>query len=158
MRGAERSHSGRLEISPAGIRYSMRFHSDTPPDLIASLSLETASPRGARHQVAQLDSPSSGLREELALLTSELVTRAVRQREALSKDAVELRVWMPEDRVRVELHAAPELKVLTPDPPEPDYDLMLLERIADRWSVESDDSEACLWFELDRRGEARRAA
>jgi hypothetical protein len=120
------------------------------PDMVAFLPLDLSAPRGARQQVADVDSPSPDLRDAVTLLASELVSRAVLQREALSRDAVELRVWMPLDVVRVELHAPVELNISVPETGHGEYDLMLLDQIADRWSVETGPTCTCVWFEIDR--------
>ena len=62
---------------------------------------------------------------------------------------------MPADVVRVEVRAPRELL----DPPEhadrSPYDLLLLDQVADRWSIEEAEEEtvepaACMWFEIDR--------
>ncbi len=43
------------------------------------------------------------------------------------------------------------------DSPSPDlrdavvYDLMLLDCIADRWSIDHSSGRTCMWFEIDRR-------
>jgi hypothetical protein len=120
-----------------------------------SLTLGPYAPRGARHQVAELDSPSPDLRDAVVLLTSELVARAVWQCESIpGKDTAELRAWMPDDVVRVELKGPPGVDI-TPRPGgQSDYDLMLLEQIADRWSGDGDSACACVWFEIDRAPQA----
>jgi hypothetical protein len=124
----------------------------TKPDLMISLSLDPFAPRAARHHVGLVDRPSPDLRDAVMLLTSELVTRAVKQSDSASDErAVELRVWMPGDVVRVELHGAPDLLAPTPTAPRgADYELLLLESVADRWSLDSGEQEACMWFEIDR--------
>jgi hypothetical protein len=116
-----------------------------------SLTLGPYAPRGARHQVAELDSPSPDLRDAVVLLTSELVARAVWQCESIpGKDTAELRAWMPDDVVRVELKGPPGVDI-TPRPGgQSDYDLMLLEQLADRWSGERAPACTCVWFEIDR--------
>src|SRR3954453_21204132 len=75
------------------------------PDLALSLRLDPYAPRAARYYVAQIDRPSPDLRDAVVLLTSELVSRAVEQREDSSEESVELLAWMPPDVVRVELRA-----------------------------------------------------
>ena len=121
------------------------------PDLQLSLHLGPYAPRAARHHVARVDRPSPDLRDAVILLTSELVTRAVQRDQTPAGEDVELRVWMPSDTVRVELQGACEL-VAQPDQDDgwPDFDLMLLESIADRWSLDTENERACLWFEIDR--------
>jgi hypothetical protein len=121
------------------------------PDLAVSLHLDPYAPRAARHHVALVDRPSPDLRDAVMLLTSELVTRAVQQSESTPEQAVELRVWMPGDVVRVELRGACGL--LSPRPvgdAGPDYERLLLDNVADRWSVDEGEPDACMWFEIDR--------
>src|SRR3954452_9813640 len=121
------------------------------PNLTLSLPLDPHAPRAARYSVAQVDRPSPDLRDAVVLLTSELVSRAVEQSGPRSAGSVELLAWMPADVVRVEVRAPRELL----DPPEqPDwtqYDLLLLDQVADRWSIDTSEGEGCMWFEIDRR-------
>jgi hypothetical protein len=84
------------------------------------------------------------------LLTSELVTRAVRQRRGGTTEAVQLLVWMPRDVVRVELRAASERLVRPPEQAGPHYDHILLDQVAHRWSIDADERSARIWFEIDR--------
>ena len=121
------------------------------PDLALSLRLDPYAPRAARYHVAQVDRPSPDLRDAVVLLTSELVTRAVQLCDS-HEETVELKAWMPPDVVRVELHAPPEL-LDTPTPRgERDYSLLLLDQLADRWSLQPNAGLACMWFEIDRHG------
>jgi hypothetical protein len=97
----------------------------------------------------------TSLRDAVVLLTSELVSRAVAQCKSGSEE-VQLRVWMPHDVVRVELRASRELlRLPLEDRDGPDYDVMLLAQVADRWSIDTDQNSACMWFEIDRQ--ARKA-
>jgi hypothetical protein len=118
------------------------------PDLEISLPLDPFAPRAARHHVAQLDRPSPDLRDAVVLLASELVTEAV---ERSSDGSIELRAWMPADVVRVEV-----LGPLTAEDEEAHqpraYGSLLLDQIADRWSIELLDDGVCTWFEIDRHG------
>ena len=121
------------------------------PDLETSLRLDAYAPRAARHRVAQVDRPSPDLRDAVVLLTSELVSRAVQQCGSDGSE-VALRVWMPVDVVRVELHTPRALlSVSFDDRAGQDYDVMLLQQVADRWSIGSQEDHACMWFEIDRR-------
>jgi hypothetical protein len=124
------------------------------PDLAMSLALDPYAPRAARYHIAQVDRPSPDLRDAVVLLTSELVTRAVEH--CHSGEAIlELRAWMPADVVRVELHAPPELLTPAADGASSDYGLLLLNELADRWSLDEDDDTACMWFEIDRHPHER---
>jgi hypothetical protein len=123
------------------------------PDLRVALQLDPFAPRAARYYVGQLDRPSPDLRDAVVLLTSELVSRAVEQCEHCEADEVELLAWMPADVVRVELHAPRELLDLPAHASRTHYDMLLLDQVADRWSidaVEQDEPLACMWFEIDR--------
>lgn len=119
------------------------------PHLAVSLPLDPYAPRAARFYVGQVGRPSPDLRDAVTLLTSELVTRAVQQCDH-RPESVELRVWMPAEVVRVELGGARELLLPPVLPDAPRYDLMLLERLADRWAVEADSDHPRMWFEIDR--------
>lgn len=119
------------------------------PDLAISLRLDPYAPRAARYHVAQVDRPSPDLRDAVVLLTSELVTRAAQQSEQASDAEVELRVWMPADVVRVELQASSRL-LPAPETDALDYGVLLLDQIADRWSIDGAGDLACMWFEIDR--------
>jgi hypothetical protein len=118
------------------------------PDLALSLPADPYAPRAARYHVAQVDRPSPDLRDAVVLLTSELVTRAVQQ--DASGEMMELRAWMPADVVRVELLAPRKLLPPRSDAEQQDYSLMLLDQLADRWSLERSGEPARMWFEIDR--------
>ena len=121
------------------------------PDLSVKLRLDPYAPRAARHHVGQVDRPSPDLRDAVMLLTSELVTRAVQHSVSPSEDILELRVWMPGDVVRVEVRGASELLTLrSAESRGTEYELLLLDSVADRWSVDSGEGDACMWFEIDR--------
>jgi hypothetical protein len=126
------------------------------PDLRISLRLDPFAPRAARYHVSQVDSPSPDLRDAVVLLTSELVSRAVEQCESASCEEVELLAWMPADVVRVELRAPREVLDLPAHADWDHYDLLLLNQVADRWSIDASDEDsseeqaACMWFEIDR--------
>jgi hypothetical protein len=116
------------------------------PDLTVTLPLDIDAPRAARHHVRQVDRPSPDLRDLVVLLSSELVTHAV---ERARGGTIELRVWMPSDVVRVEVRGRPGTIVRAPGELEM-YSPELLDRIADRWDLESEGPVAAIWFEIDR--------
>ncbi len=121
------------------------------PNLTISLPLDAHAPRAARYHVAQVDRPSPDLRDAVVLLTSELVTRAVERCPSAPSQAVELRVWMPQDVVRVEVRApqGPDDGAMPAE--APDYHGLLFGQVADRWSVaNAEGALSCLWFEIDR--------
>ena len=128
------------------------------PDLAMSLSLDPYAPRAARYHVAQVDRPSPDLRDAVVLLTSELVTHAVAHGEHAG-DTLELRAWMPADVVRVELRAPRRSLHLADDEDYArEYSLLLLDELADRWSLDESGRQACMWFEIDRHAHAARGA
>jgi hypothetical protein len=125
----------------------------SPPDAVISLHPDSYAPRAARYCVATVDRPSPDLRDVVVLLTSELVTRSVMLCDRAVDEFVELRVWMPPDLVRVELRGARELLCAPVESDHPQDDLMLVDGLADRWAIDADEEEACIWFEIDRHAE-----
>ena len=122
------------------------------PHLQMSLPLDAHAPSEARHAVARVDRPSPDLRDAVVLLTSELVTRALRQRGDAEPGSVELRAWMPREVVRVEVWTDPTLLSHPSEiAGEIEYDLMLLDQATDRWAFERRGDRVCAWFEIDRR-------
>jgi hypothetical protein len=124
------------------------------PDAVISLHPDSYAPRAARYCVATVDRPSPDLRDVVVLLTSELVSRAVMLCETACDEFVELRVWMPPDLVRVELRGARELLCAPAESDHPHDDLLLVDGLADRWAIDIDEHEACIWFEIDRHIDA----
>jgi hypothetical protein len=127
------------------------------PDAVISLHPDHYAPRAARYFVRTVDRPSPDLRDVIVLLTSELVTRAVMRCGGGGDELVELRIWMPADVVRVELRGARELLCPPPEPVHPQDDVLLIEDLADRWSIDIDADDACIWFEIDRHPLTRQA-
>jgi hypothetical protein len=127
-----------------------------PPDLTISLRPDQHAPRAARHCVRTVDRPSPDLRDVVVLLTSELVTRAVMLSQTNPVELVELRIWMPSDVVRVELRGARELVCAPSEPGHLQDDLLLVDTLADRWSIDADEHRGCIWFEIDRQQKAER--
>jgi hypothetical protein len=121
------------------------------PDLSVVMPLDPHTPRSARHCVAQVDSPSPDLRDAVMLLCSEIVTQAVERSEG---DSIEVRVWMPEDVVRVELLGSPH-SLSKSHPDHSDYSSLLLDQLSDRWELEMGAEQACVWFEIDRHPAGR---
>ncbi len=115
------------------------------------MPLDPHAPRSARHTVAQVDHPSPDLRDAVMLLCSEVVTQAV---ERSPGEMIEVRVWMPEDVVRVELVGSPH-SLSKAHRAHGDYATLLLDQLADRWQHEQREDEACVWFEIDRHPASR---
>jgi hypothetical protein len=125
------------------------------PDLAVSLHLDEFAPRAARYHVTHVGNPSPDLRDAVALLTSELVSRAVQHNGSGACESLELRAWMPADVVRVELRAPHGQLDVSPDADDMQYDLVLLDQVADRWSIDETEPSDCMWFEIDRHIEHR---
>ena len=119
------------------------------PDLAVWMPLDLHTPRSARHAVAQVDHPSPDLRDVVMLLCSEVVTQAV---ERAPGGMVEVRVWMPEDVVRVELIGALQglETAIHNHADHAAYAATLLDELADRWQLEYDEEAGRIWFEIDR--------
>jgi hypothetical protein len=58
--------------------------------------------------------------------------------------------------VLVELRAPLGLLDVYPDADDMQYDLVLLDQVADRWSIDETEPSDCMWFEIDRHFEHRR--
>lgn len=129
---------------------------DARPDLVVSLDLDPFAPRAARHHVAQVGHPSPDLRDAVVLLTGELVTRAAQQCRAAAPEAAELRMWMADDVVRVELRTRHAVLSLLHEDDSRRYGEMILRQVADRWSIDSVEDSARMWFEIDRHGRESR--
>ncbi len=120
------------------------------PDIAFSLELEAHAPTTARGQLAGLDLDSPEMEESVALLASELVTRAVQWCRPTTGPGVEMRVWVRPRDVRVELLAPGKMLSLPLQREFPSYDVVLLREVADRWSIETARYPVCMWFEIDR--------
>lgn len=88
-----------------------------------------------------------GLREDAALLVSELVTNAV----VHGGGKVEVAVLLIADRVRVEVHDHGKGLPVGPDEPdESGRGLLIVDAVASAWGVEAGDDGKRVWFELAR--------
>jgi anti-sigma regulatory factor (Ser/Thr protein kinase) len=108
-------------------------------------------PREARWAVeAHLDD-ALGERElnEVRLMTSELVTNALRHGEI--SDGIVLHVAVSDRQVRVEVRDDGPGFAPSPDLQPGGYGLRLVDELATRWGASGDDG-TCVWFELDLPG------
>ena len=121
------------------------------PDLAVVMPLDPHTPRSARHAVAQVDHPSPDLRDAVMLLCSEIVTQAV---ERCPGESIEVRVWMPDDVVRVEVIGSPH-SLSKSHRDRGDYATLMLDQLADRWQHQAGRGESRVWFEIDRHPAAR---
>lgn len=106
----------------------------------------------ARHALAGI-TLADGRERDVRLLVSELVTNAVRHANLAPGDIILLVVEVEDATLRVEVHDPGGGFVPTapaPDPARPSgWGLYLVEELADRWGVDSDD-RTLVWFEVDR--------
>ena len=104
----------------------------------------------ARHALAELDDVDRSTRDVLELLTSELVTNAIRHGARDPHESILLRARRTDGAIRVEVcdegggfDAEPEQGDLL----EPGgHGLLLVQTLAERWGTNSG-SPNCVWFE-----------
>jgi hypothetical protein len=111
-------------------------------------------PRLARHRVEEIDHMAPDLRDAVTLLTSDLVTRAVRACPSDAGPDVRLSAWMPDDFVRVELRSTRAVLHSGAGVDCSPHEKAVLDQVADRWSVDQGDEDVCMWFEIDRGASA----
>jgi anti-sigma regulatory factor (Ser/Thr protein kinase) len=117
------------------------------------IAASSTAPAAARSELAPLlDGLPRATVDDVMLLTSELVTNAVRHTSSATLGDVLLRVDTDASHVRVE--------VLNPgaafDPPTPQtpsttgtgLGLFLVDALASSWAVETEDARTKVWFEL----------
>jgi anti-anti-sigma factor len=128
----------------------------TRPHHRAVLDLNLGAPRSARTFVGELlrDGECERMRELVMLLTSELVTPIAQLGAAVFVEPGELWVWIGAEAVRVELCVPGELLSAPPELSRRQYERTLLDKMADRWSIETRESSARVWFEVDCRRSA----
>jgi anti-sigma regulatory factor (Ser/Thr protein kinase) len=122
----------------------------SPPDAAITVGAMPQSARLARRFAAAVlaEHHRQGLADKAVLLTSELVTNALR----FSRAASRLELRLNDTRLRVDVvdqdERPPELQ--TPAPVEENgRGLMLVDKLADRWGWSPADSGKRVWFELD---------
>jgi anti-sigma regulatory factor (Ser/Thr protein kinase) len=106
----------------------------------------------ARHALSGV-ALSDGRERDVRLLVSELVTNAVRHANLAPGDVILLVIDVADSVLRVEVHdpgGGFVPRAPAPDPARPSgWGLYLVEELADRWGVDSDE-RTLVWFELDR--------
>jgi hypothetical protein len=86
-----------------------------------------------------------------ALLASELIAQIVGRDPGFHGAAVDLTIQLREDAVRLEAMApTPAADAALPPDPLADWGRFLLDRLADRWGVDSNPQRA-IWAEIRRR-------
>jgi anti-sigma regulatory factor (Ser/Thr protein kinase) len=100
-------------------------------------------------------SVSGKVLDDATLLVSELVTNAIRHAPKAGTPEVELRLRLDADRIRVVVSDPGPGFVATPRLPTASessgWGLYLVDRIADRWGIISNDRNE-VWFEIDVDG------
>lgn len=112
----------------------------------------------ARRLVAQLDANGlENVKEDIALLVSELVTNSYRYGGLRRDDTISLTVSRSASTIRVEI-SDPGRGTTVPAPRRPTADggwgLEIVRRTADRWGARKDVGETTVWFEFDLTGRA----
>ena len=116
------------------------------------LPVERRSPARARHALDEHGEPiPPGVLERFRIAVSELVTNAIQHGGLSPTDELRLTIAVFNDRIRVDLSYPGAPFGAEPRRPAPSEEsgrgLMLVERAADRWGLES--GEARQWFEID---------
>ncbi len=122
---------------------------EAPSDVLLALPPQSTSARRARLALAEARIPDD-LEHTVALLTTELITNAVRHAGVGDEDSILFAARFVGDFVRVEVHDPgtgfdPELRHSARG-----YGLRLIDKLASRWGVETDNGTR-VWFEIDRR-------
>jgi anti-sigma regulatory factor (Ser/Thr protein kinase) len=124
---------------------------------------DSSAPRRARNLVAaQLEAlldPDNLY--DVRVLVSELVTNAVRHGGADAERPLRVELLVDESRLRISVwdpgRGFPRPDSPTPRPEGGGNGLLMVDRIASRWDVQSGDG-TCVWFELDREISGRASA
>ena len=116
-----------------------------------------AEPDSARRARKQLEVFRASVDEvsfvDLCLLVDELVVEALRDRNGATGEPIELRAECDGDRVRVAIAAgggAFQLPSKRPEPGDPGFGLLLVQRLSDRWGMRRDRNRAAVWLEMLR--------
>jgi anti-sigma regulatory factor (Ser/Thr protein kinase) len=111
-----------------------------------------ASPIAAHTVRAELaaDALSDELRPTVALLATEAVANSVRHAGLSADESIEVRAWLDDDRVRVEVDDQgsgfdPEIRHKARG-----YGLRLIDAMASQWGAVPRDGGWTVWFEVDR--------
>jgi anti-sigma regulatory factor (Ser/Thr protein kinase) len=109
----------------------------------------------ARLALSEMDElVEESLAFDVRLLVSELVTNSVRHAQIGPEDSIDLRVWVGDDRVRVEVadkgpgFEPPDLDPTAEEARDNGWGLFFVTQLADKWGVEP--GEGRVWFEIDR--------
>ena len=117
-------------------------------------------PSLARATLAAVAHPSREVADDVMLLTSEVVTNAIRHSGSAPHDVI-VRVETGEDAIHVEvLNAGASFDPEVPADPSPSgtgLGLFLVDRLASRWGVEREGGRTKVWFDVPASGRAAAA-
>ena len=115
----------------------------------ARLSVHASAPFRARRMLDDL-AFAGPRRKDIELLTSELVSNAVRHAGLSDDDTIRLHVDAEQDWVRVDVcETGPGLVDPFHARSSPGgWGLVLVEELADRWGSTREGGESCVWFEV----------
>lgn len=126
------------------------------PEISTHLPVRAEAPAMARRFLSAFIAGAlpSEMRENAALLTSEVVTNSVRHAGDSTRDGIGMELVLSDDRLRVSVTDdgpgfEPELDGALLDQDTGGWGLVLVDRIADRWGVIRNQPNV-VWFELDR--------
>ena len=125
-------------------------HTSTTNDVVTALRPEAAAVRAARRLLVR-EGLDADLSHTVCLLTSEIVTNAIRHAGLRDSDRILLAARLAPEMVRVEVRD-----------PGPGFDpavrhetsgfgLRMVDMLSSRWGVDRDDKGCRVWFEVDRR-------
>jgi serine/threonine-protein kinase RsbW len=118
-------------------------------------------PSLARATLAAVAHPSREVADDVILLTSEVVTNAIRHSGSAPHGDVIVRVEAGEDAIHVEvLNPGASFDPQVPSSPSPSgtgLGLFLVDRLASRWGVEREGQRTKVWFDVPASGRAAAA-
>jgi anti-sigma regulatory factor (Ser/Thr protein kinase) len=131
----------------------MRAPFRLPHLLSRSFTADRAAPGAARQALDEVDAHiDPGLKDDIRLLVSEVVTNSVIHAQPEPPGDVILDVWASDEVVRVAVTDGGPGFVAAERPSGGErsgWGLMMVDRLADRWGVELEDRTR-VWFELTR--------
>lgn len=152
-----------LVVTPAASRtIQLEPHGPKPMDLSFSLSADQQAASTARRFIRErLGWLEAGVREDLELLITELVTNSFRHSQMRESDLIEVGISVHEDMIRAEIcdpgggfEADP---VMPSRLAESGRGLWIVQSLAKSWGIVAT-PPTCVWFEMKRepRGDSRR--
>lgn len=123
------------------------------------LPASSAAPALARSTLSAVAHPDAGIADDVMLMTSELVTNAVRHARSAPLEDVVVRVGRLDGTMHVEvLNPGPSFDPHVPAAPDgtgTGLGLFLVDRLAARWGVEREGARTKVWFEVPVGGASR---